>query len=95
MSNYIATKYRNISAFSILYLSLTLHMALLLISYVRGMKRATSGREFQNRKSRKPLNDFLLGGTAGGRLVFSFENSGQGGPKILSDRLLEFLSHAN
>lgn len=47
------------------------------------------------KKSRKLLKDFLLGGAAGGRLVFSFENSGQGGPKILSDRLLEFLSHAN
>ena len=28
------------------------------------------------------LNDFLLGGAAGGRLVFSFESSGQVGPKI-------------
>ena len=26
--------------------------------------------------------DFLLGGAAGGQLVFSFESSGQGGPKI-------------
>ena len=31
-------------------------------------------------KSRKPFHDFLLGGAAGGRLVFSFESSGQGGP---------------
>ena len=28
------------------------------------------------RKSRKPFHDFLLGGAADGRLVFSFENSG-------------------
>ena len=26
------------------------------------------------------FSDFLLGGAAGGRLVFSFESSGQGGP---------------
>ena len=31
------------------------------------------------RKSRKPFHDFLLGGAAGRRLVFSFESSGQGG----------------
>jgi len=34
------------------------------------------------RKSRKPFHDFLLGGAAGGRLVFSFESSGQGGPMM-------------
>lgn len=27
------------------------------------------------------IKDFLLGGAAGGRLVFSCEGSGQGGPK--------------
>jgi hypothetical protein len=36
-----------------------------------GIKRA--GNLFQ---------DFLLGGAAGGRLVFSFESSGQDGPMI-------------
>ena len=41
-----------------------------------------SSPAFGQRKSRKPFHDFLLGGTAGGRLVFSFESSGQGGPKI-------------
>ena len=35
----------------------------------------------RQRKSRKPFHDFLLGGAAGGRLVFSFESSGQGDPK--------------
>jgi len=34
------------------------------------------------RKSRKPFHDFLLGGAADGRLVFSFESSGQGGPMM-------------
>ena len=33
------------------------------------------------RKSRKPFNDFLLGGAAGGRLVFGCKGSGQRGPK--------------
>ena len=32
------------------------------------------------RKSRKPFHDFLLGGAAGGRLVFSFESSSQVDP---------------
>lgn len=35
-----------------------------------------------HKKSREPVKDFLLGGAAGGRLVFSFERSGQGSPKI-------------
>ena len=35
-----------------------------------------------HKKSRKPFNDFLLGGAAGGRLVFSFESSGQVGPMM-------------
>ncbi|MBC8628102.1 hypothetical protein H8712_05650 [Blautia stercoris] len=34
------------------------------------------------RKSRKPFHDFLLGGAAGGRLVFSFESSSQVDPMM-------------
>ena len=34
------------------------------------------------KKSRKSLKDFLLRGGAGGRLVFSFESSGQGDPMM-------------
>ena len=30
-----------------------------------------------HKKSRKPFKDFLLGGAAGGRLIFSFTFSGQ------------------
>ena len=41
-------------------------MALTLITYVGNSQRATAGRKVQNRKSRKPFNDFLLGGAAGG-----------------------------
>ena len=37
---------------------------------------------FGQKKSRRPFSDFLLGGAAGGRLVFSFESSGQGGPMM-------------
>lgn len=36
----------------------------------------------RTKKSREPVKDFLLGGAAGGRLVFSFESSGQGGPMM-------------
>jgi hypothetical protein len=34
------------------------------------------------RKKQETFSDFLLGGAAGGRLVFSFESSGQGGPMM-------------
>ena len=34
------------------------------------------------RKAGNLFQDFLLGGAAGGRLVFSFESSGQGGPMM-------------
>jgi hypothetical protein len=37
---------------------------------------------FWQKKSRKPLNDFLLGGAADRRLVFGFESSGQVGPMM-------------
>jgi len=33
-------------------------------------------------KKQETFSDFLLGGAAGGRLVFSFESSGQGGPMM-------------
>ena len=33
-------------------------------------------------KAENLFQDFLLGGAAGGRLVFSFESSGQGGPMM-------------
>ena len=55
-------------------------MALLLISYVRDRKRATTKGNFLKRKAGNLFQDFLPGGAAGGRLVFSFESSGQGGP---------------
>ena len=34
------------------------------------------------KKKQETFSDFLLGGAAGGRLVFSFESSGQGGPMM-------------
>ena len=34
---------------------------------------------FGAEKKQETFSDFLLGGAAGGRLVFSFESSGQGG----------------
>lgn len=34
------------------------------------------------KKKQETVHDFLLGGAAGGRLVFSFESSGQGGPMM-------------
>ena len=37
-------------------------------------------RFFHIQKGVVLCQDFLLGGAAGGRLVFSFESSGQGGP---------------
>ncbi|ATO98847.1 hypothetical protein CG447_02340 [Faecalibacterium duncaniae] len=56
-----------------------------------------AGRE-QQLFSRRPgikragnlFQDFLLDGAAGGRLVFSFESSGQGGP---IDRQTDFIIH--
>ena len=45
------------------------------------------------KKSRKPFKDFLLGGAAGGRLVFSFEISDQvGSMKEQTDNLLIIFS---
>jgi hypothetical protein len=37
---------------------------------------------FGAEKKQETFSDFLLGGAAGGRLVFSFESSGQGGPMM-------------
>ena len=37
---------------------------------------------FGAEKKQETFSDFLLGGAAGGRLVFSFESSGQDGPMI-------------
>jgi hypothetical protein len=34
------------------------------------------------KKKQETVSDFLLGGAAGGRLVFSFESSGQCGPMM-------------
>lgn len=58
-------------------------------TYYYNLNRAKwPGTEPGNKKSRKPFNDFLLGCAAGGRLVFSFESSGQGGPM---DRQTDFI----
>ena len=38
--------------------------------------------ELGNKKSSKSFSDLLLSLAAGGRLIFSFESSGQGAPKI-------------
>jgi len=43
------------------------------------------------RKSRKPFHDFLLGGAASGRLVFSFESSDQVGPKMKKTNSIQFI----
>ena len=37
---------------------------------------------FWAKEKQETVSDFLLGGAAGGRLVFSFESSGQGGPMM-------------
>ena len=39
---------------------------------------------FGAEKKQETFSDFLLGGAAGGRLVFSFESSGHVGPKMES-----------
>jgi len=37
---------------------------------------------FWAKEKQETVSDFLLGGAAGGRLVFSFESSGQVGPMM-------------
>ena len=44
-----------------------------------------------HKKSRKPFKDFLLGGAAGGRLVFSFESSGQVGPMMMRGAIFDLV----
>ena len=55
------------------------HFVSLLGNWWMGWRFTTS---FGAEKKQETFSDFLLGGAAGGRLVFSFESSGQGGPMM-------------
>ncbi|MCA5576492.1 hypothetical protein [Enterocloster clostridioformis] len=45
-------------------------------------KKPPFSRHWGKEKAGNRFSDFLLGGAAGGRLVFSFESSGQDGPMM-------------
>ena len=51
-------------------------------------EKSNNKRKLSEKKAGNLFQDFLLGGAAGGRLVFSFESSGQGGPM---DRQTDFI----